>query len=243
MLCPGPGLGDADFAFALAADDAGCGVQQAVAQGFGFGFRVSGLRRSVWPAVPGNKSSTNRITQHHPTSTNIDQHRPASPQMKPRSDRQSPGRSCLSCATSANAARSTKTCPRRAGRPPGWSGTRIPATGPGRAGCGIPPASPKGYHTTAQGQSHTRHAPVPSRAAPGPPRGWATPGRRDATQAVACKIGDRSPVEKPRRETPDGESDVWQPAHRRSEAATEEPPDLHQSVHQRLRTTMDILGR
>jgi hypothetical protein len=31
-------------------------------------------------------------------------------------------------------------------------------------------------------------------------------------------------------------------ADRRSEAATKDPPDLHQLVHQRLRTTVDILG-
>ena len=36
LACPGPGFGDSDFAFALAADDTGGGVQQPVAQGFGF---------------------------------------------------------------------------------------------------------------------------------------------------------------------------------------------------------------
>lgn len=45
------------------------------------------------------------------------------------------------------------------------------------------------------------------------------------------------------RKTPDPESDAWQQADYRSEPATEEPPDLHQFVHQRLRTTMEILGR
>jgi hypothetical protein len=49
------------------------------------------------------------------------------------------------------------------------------------AGCGIPPASLKGYHTAARGQSRTTHAPVSSRAAPGLPRGRATPDRRDTT--------------------------------------------------------------
>jgi hypothetical protein len=34
-----------------------------------------------------------------------------------------------------------------------------------------------------------------------------------------------------------------QQADRRSEPTTELPPDVHQLVHQRLRTTMDILGR
>jgi hypothetical protein len=53
--------------------------------------------------------------------------------------------------------------------------------GPGWAGCGLPPTSPRDYHTAARGQSQTTHVPVPSRAAPGLPRGRATPGRRDAT--------------------------------------------------------------
>jgi hypothetical protein len=93
---------------------------------------------------------TNRYKSRHPTST-----RPA---------------------VTANAARLDPTTPRprRARRPPGWPDTRIAAAG--RAGCGIPPASPKGYHTAAQGQSHMTHAPVLSRAAPGPPRGRAVPG-------------------------------------------------------------------
>jgi hypothetical protein len=49
-------------------------------------------------------------------------------------------------------------------------------------GCGIPPASLKGYHTPARGQSRATRAPVPSRAAPGLARGRAPPGRGDATQ-------------------------------------------------------------
>jgi hypothetical protein len=45
------------------------------------------------------------------------------------------------------------------------------------------------------------HAPVPSRAAPGPPRGRAAPGRRDATRAATCKICDPPLThEKPGRE-------------------------------------------
>ena len=47
---------------------------------------------------------------------------------------------------------------------------------------------PKGYHTPSRGQSRTTHAPVPLRAAPGMARGWAAPGRRDATRTPACKI-------------------------------------------------------
>ena len=45
------------------------------------------------------------------------------------------------------------------------------------------------------------------------------------------------------RETSDPESDVWQQTDGQPEAATVEPPDLHQLVHQRLRTTMDTRGR
>ena len=47
---------------------------------------------------------------------------------------------------------------------------------------------PKGYHTAAQGQSYTAHTPVPSRAAPGPPRGRTASGRRDATRTPTYKI-------------------------------------------------------
>jgi hypothetical protein len=62
-----------------------------------------------------------------------------------------------------------------------------------RAGCGIPSTSPRGYHTTTRGQRDTRPPPVASRAAPGSPRGRATPGRRDATRVPASKIiRDRS---------------------------------------------------
>lgn len=56
-----------------------------------------------------------------------------------------------------------------------------------------PSASLQGYHTPARGQSHARHAPVPSRAAPGPPRGRAPPGRRDATRSPVSKmVGDHA---------------------------------------------------
>jgi hypothetical protein len=55
------------------------------------------------------------------------------------------------------------------------------------AGCGIPPASLKGYHTPGRGQSHARHAPISSRAASGLPRGRAPPDRRDATRPQGPK--------------------------------------------------------
>jgi len=54
----------------------------------------------------------------------------------------------------------TTPCPRRAGRPPGWPDATITAAGAGRAGFDVTPASPKGYHTTTQGQSHTAHTRV-----------------------------------------------------------------------------------
>jgi hypothetical protein len=140
-------------------------------------------------------------------------------------------------------------CPRRAGRSPGWLATRAAAAGSGWAGCGIPSTSLQGYHTAARGQSQIINALVPSRAAPGLPCGRATPDRRDATPVPVCKIdGDangtvRSLSRQTDSEAADPESDVWQPADRRSEPATKDPPGLHQLVHQRLWTTMDILGR
>ena len=75
----------------------------------------------------------------------------------------------------------TTTCPRRAGRSPGWLATRTAVTGPGWAGCAIPSTSPEGFHTPSRGQSQTMHAPVPSRVAPGMACGRAAPDRRDAT--------------------------------------------------------------
>ncbi len=83
----------------------------------------------------------------------------------------------------------TKTCPRRAGRSPEWPAT----SAGGRLWPGVdrvwhPVDLPQGYHTAPRGQSYASSSPVTSRAAPGAPRGRATPGRRDATRAPACKI-------------------------------------------------------
>jgi len=49
-----------------------------------------------------------------------------------------------------------------------------------------------GYHATTRGQSCTRYGCAASRAAPGPPRGRAMPGRRDAARAPAW-CGERGP--------------------------------------------------
>ncbi len=73
-----------------------------------------------------------------------------------------------SATTSAN-----KTCPRRAGRSPGWPATSAVLGWVGWIGCGIPSTSPQGYHTATRGQSYMRPSPVASRAAPGSPRGRA----------------------------------------------------------------------
>lgn len=61
--------------------------------------------------------------------------------------------------------------PRRAGRSPGW---------PER---GIPPTSPRATTRRPGGRSEQAPPTVTSRAAPGPSRGRAAPGRRDATRA------------------------------------------------------------
>ena len=77
--------------------------------------------------------------------------------------------------------------PSPGGQTSGIAGTTA-AAGPSEQGCGIPPASLKGYHTPGRGQSHARHAPISSRAAPSLPRGRAPPDRRDATRPPASKI-------------------------------------------------------
>jgi len=41
--------------------------------------------------------------------------------------------------------------------------------------CGIPSNLPEGYHTPSRGRATRRRPTVVSRAAPGPPRGWAAP--------------------------------------------------------------------
>jgi hypothetical protein len=46
-------------------------------------------------------------------------------------------------------------------------------------------------------------------------------------------------AEEARQQTPDPESDVWQQLYNQPEPATEDPPDLHQLVHQRPWTSSD----
>src|SRR6185437_10930491 len=69
--------------------------------------------------------------------------------------------------------------------------------------------------------------------------GWS--GTADGMHPVpACKICDR--CGEAGGEAPDRESDVWQPTDHQSAPTTEDPPDLHQLVHQRLWTAAHILG-
>jgi hypothetical protein len=125
---------------------------------------------------------------HHPILTNIHQRHLTFPQLIGGINGRSTGRRCLSGATSANAARPDHTTPSPGGQASGMAGTQE-SLRLGLGGQGVASRRPpKGYHTTAQGQSHMTHAPVPSRAVPGPPRGRAAPGRRDATRAPMCKI-------------------------------------------------------
>ena len=55
----------------------------------------------------------------------------------------------------------------------------------------LPVDLPEGYHTTTRRRSLMTQAPGESRAAAGPPRGRAAPGRREAARAPACK-GERA---------------------------------------------------
>lgn len=92
-------------------------------------------------------------------------------------------------------------------RASGMAGSRIAAVRQGRAGCCTPATSPNSYHTTAQGHSHTAHAPVPSRAVPGPPCGRSH-CRRDATNPQRARSVIPCPVGESVEKTPDSESDA-----------------------------------
>jgi hypothetical protein len=85
--------------------------------------------------------------------------------------------------------------------------SRIAAVRPGWAGCCTPATSPNSYHTTAQGHSHTAHAPVPSRAVPGPPCGRSH-CRRDAINPQRARSVIPCPVGESVEKTPDSESDA-----------------------------------
>jgi hypothetical protein len=113
---------------------------------------------------------------------------------------------------------------------------------------------PEGYHTASRGQSQMRHVPVSLRAAPGMPCGRTVSGRRDATRTPACKVIDDPPPTvsslvgcrgmrgRPILKLLTKNQVLGGRTANRSEPANEECPRLHQLVHQRLRTTMDILG-
>ena len=71
--------------------------------------------------------------------------------------------------------------------------------------------------------------------------GWSGCARPTGFHPVpACKI--RGAAERLGAEAPDLESDAWQQTEHQPEPAIEESPGLHQLVHQRLRTTVDVLG-
>jgi hypothetical protein len=143
---------------------------------------------------------------------------------------------------STGSSRFIKTRPRRAGRPLGWPSTGSPRLGRG-AGCGIPPTSPRATTRQPRGRAtwrthqFRRGLPLGRRVV-----GLAS-GRRDATRTPTCKICDPYPGRRACRETPDRESDVWQQADGRGQSHDRRSSGLHQLVHQRLWTTMDILGR
>jgi hypothetical protein len=102
------------------------------------------------------------------------------------------------------------------GRPPRWP-TR--ASSPGGGGCDIPSTSPRAT-TRCPGGKHGKLA----RRGRGCCRGtaWSGCARPTGCHPIpACKIRDR--CGEAGREATDPESDVWQPAGRRSESATEEP--------------------
>src|SRR5690242_14425633 len=71
--------------------------------------------------------------------------------------------------------------------------------------------------------------------------GWSgcarPPGCHPVQHARSASVAGRLGAE-----APDRESDAWQQTERRPEPVIEEFPGLHQLIHQRLRTTMDVLG-
>jgi hypothetical protein len=149
----------------------------------------------------------------------------------------SPRRSC----------RSEGPSPRRAGRSPRWLATSAAVARPGWTGWGISSTSPRATTRQPGGRARRRTHRLCSGLPPGCRAIGLAPGRRDAPQPQRARSRIprllRNLVGVDRFRAPNQESDVWRPAGRRSESATEELPDLHQLVHQRLRTTMDALGR
>jgi hypothetical protein len=94
-----------------------------------------------------------------------------------------------------------------------------------------------------QGQSHTMHAPVPSRAAPGAAAwsGCARPTGCHTSPSVQDHLSAVSLGAWPRKHLTQNQM-FCSRADCRHRPRPKSLPDLHQFVHQRLRTTMDIPG-
>jgi hypothetical protein len=124
---------------------------------------------------------------HHPTPPNVDQHQPASFQATRRPTGEALVRVLSAALHQANAAQPDHTMPSPGGQASGIARHKNRCGWDWVGRVWHPAGLPKGYHTTAQGQSYTMHAPVPSRAAPEPPRGRVAPGRRDVTRAQRAR--------------------------------------------------------
>jgi hypothetical protein len=124
------------------------------------------------------------------------------------------------------------------GRPPGWLMSR--ALRRAGMGGGIPSTSPRAT-TRCPGGKHGKFG---QRWGAMLPPGHRVVGRRQADGIATQSHHARSVIIWGRgwEEAPDRESDVWQPTDHQSAPATEDPPDLHQLVHQRLWTATHILG-
>jgi len=117
------------------------------------------------------------------------------------------------------------------------------AARPGWAGCGIPSTSLR---------ATTRHPgaePDDARAGSveGCPRAAVWSGCARSTRchtAPTCKIiGDKArPLRSPVEKAPDRESGAWRADTQPGRACGSRSPCLHQLLHQRLRTTMNVLG-
>jgi hypothetical protein len=111
---------------------------------------TSGHQVLMCSPCPGTNRVQNRITQHQPTSTNINRRLAGERQFRPPK----PWLAFL-LATLATQHGLTTKCPRRAGRPPGWPGPRIAAAGTGWAGCGHPAGLPQGLpHDSPGAEPH-----------------------------------------------------------------------------------------
>jgi hypothetical protein len=134
------------------------------------------------PRVTRYKSGTDCATHHWPTSPNI-------PQVTHRPDHEGLSRRSPSRATSPNAEPPNQNMPSPGGQVSGMTGHQRERDWAGVGRVGDPADLPRGATTRRPGGRATRGSPpVTSSAAPVPPRGWATPGRRDAPRLPARKI-------------------------------------------------------